>query len=73
MWGKKNNKKLVCALFCVCVNFRVCLFQMLDLFAQDDSIHTSQGSPVFQPPEVANGVDRFSGFKLDVWSSGITL
>jgi serine/threonine-protein kinase 11 len=27
---------------------------------------------VFQPPEVANG-ESFSGSKLDVWSSGVTL
>jgi serine/threonine-protein kinase 11 len=33
----------------------------------------SQGSPAFQPPEVANGWDVFSGFKLDVWASGVTL
>lgn len=27
---------------------------------------------MFQPPEVANG-ESFSGSKLDVWSSGVTL
>ncbi|EDV22295.1 uncharacterized protein TRIADDRAFT_29179 [Trichoplax adhaerens] len=45
----------------------------LDLFALDDKISTSQGSPAFQPPEVANGHDTFSGFKLDTWAVGITL
>lgn len=44
----------------------------LDKFAATDLCHTSQGSPVFQPPEVANG-ESFYGFKLDVWSSGVTL
>uniref|UniRef100_S4RSP0 non-specific serine/threonine protein kinase n=1 Tax=Petromyzon marinus TaxID=7757 RepID=S4RSP0_PETMA len=34
---------------------------------------TSQGSPAFQPPEIANGLETFSGFKVDIWSSGVTL
>uniref|UniRef100_V5HZJ3 non-specific serine/threonine protein kinase n=1 Tax=Ixodes ricinus TaxID=34613 RepID=V5HZJ3_IXORI len=47
--------------------------EALDHFAIDDTCHTSQGSPAFQPPEIANGLDSFSGFKVDVWSSGVTL
>ena len=47
--------------------------QGLDMFAVDDSCRTSQGSPAFQPPEIANGDDTFSGFKVDIWSSGVTL
>ena len=47
--------------------------EQLDPFAADDSCVTSQGSPAFQPPEVANGVDVFSGYKLDVWACGVTL
>lgn len=47
--------------------------EQLDPFAADDSCTTSQGSPAFQPPEVANGVDVFAGFKLDVWATGVTL
>ena len=43
------------------------------MFAVDDSCRTSQGSPAFQPPEIANGDDTFSGFKVDIWSSGVTL
>lgn len=31
------------------------------------------GSPAFQPPEIANGHESFSGFKVDVWSAGVTL
>lgn len=47
--------------------------QSLDLFALDDTCHTGQGSPAFQPPEIANGQVTFSGFKVDIWSSGVTL
>ncbi|XP_041360181.1 serine/threonine-protein kinase STK11-like [Gigantopelta aegis] len=47
--------------------------EKLDMFSQEDTSRTSQGSPAFQPPEIANGDDSFSGFKIDVWSSGITL
>jgi len=52
-------------------DFGVC--EQLDLFAADDTIVTSQGTPAFQPPEVANGWEKFAGFKIDVWSCGITL
>ncbi|KAK2159643.1 hypothetical protein LSH36_149g04063 [Paralvinella palmiformis] len=47
--------------------------EALDPFANDDTCRTSQGSPAFQPPEIANGDDTFSGFKVDIWSSGVTL
>lgn len=47
--------------------------EKLDLFAPSDIITTSQGTPAFQPPEIAQGASEFSGFKLDIWSSGITL
>jgi len=47
--------------------------EQLDMFATDDTCHTSQGSPAFQPPEIANGVDEFSGFKVDIWASGVSL
>jgi serine/threonine-protein kinase 11 len=47
--------------------------ERLDIFAPDDSCKTSQGSPAFQPPEIANGDDVFQGFKVDIWSSGVTL
>nr|XP_002129630.1 serine/threonine-protein kinase stk11 [Ciona intestinalis] len=45
----------------------------LDMFSQCDACFTSQGSPAFQPPEISNGDDSFSGFKVDIWSSGVTL
>ncbi|XP_071953889.1 serine/threonine-protein kinase STK11-like [Antedon mediterranea] len=47
--------------------------EALDQFTKDDTCRTSQGSPAFQPPEIANGNEFFSGFKVDIWSSGITL
>lgn len=48
--------------------------EQLDRWAgMDDTCHTSQGSPAVQSPEVANGADTFHGYKLDVWSSGVTL
>jgi len=47
--------------------------EALATFAANDTCHTSQGSPAFQPPEIANGWDSFPGFKVDVWSSGVTL
>ncbi|ESO02166.1 hypothetical protein HELRODRAFT_94423 [Helobdella robusta] len=47
--------------------------EALDSFAPDDTCTLSQGSPAFQPPEIANGEDKFSGYKVDIWSSGVTL
>lgn len=47
--------------------------EQLDSFACDDTCTTGQGSPAFQPPEIANGHESFSGFKVDIWSSGVTL
>uniref|UniRef100_A0A8C9R022 non-specific serine/threonine protein kinase n=1 Tax=Scleropages formosus TaxID=113540 RepID=A0A8C9R022_SCLFO len=47
--------------------------EALHPFADDDTCYTSQGSPAFQPPEIANGQDKFSGFKVDIWSAGVTL
>ncbi|XP_067086582.1 serine/threonine-protein kinase STK11-like [Osmerus mordax] len=42
-------------------------------FSLQDECRCSQGSPAFQPPEIASGCDAFSGFKVDVWSAGVTL
>lgn len=63
------------------MHFRIifCIFnkyfrtKALPLFAADDTCTTGQGSPAFQPPEIANGHETFSGFKVDIWSSGVTL
>lgn len=47
--------------------------EQLDLFNPSDLCSTSQGSPAFQAPELADGVEKFSGYKIDIWSSGVTL
>ncbi|KAK2194124.1 hypothetical protein NP493_2g09044 [Ridgeia piscesae] len=47
--------------------------EVLDIYMTSDICRTSQGSPAFQPPEIANGDEEFSGFKVDIWSSGVTL
>lgn len=47
--------------------------EALDVFAPNDDCTTGQGSPAFQPPEIANGHDVFSGYKVDIWSTGVTL
>uniref|UniRef100_T1GJ16 Protein kinase domain-containing protein n=1 Tax=Megaselia scalaris TaxID=36166 RepID=T1GJ16_MEGSC len=47
--------------------------EALENFAIDDTCSTAQGSPAFQPPEIANGLEVFAGFKVDIWSSGVTL
>ena len=53
--------------------FVVFIYQMIDPYTESDTCKTSQGSPAFQPPEIANGEETFLGFKVDVWSSGVTL
>lgn len=47
--------------------------EALDMFSPEDTCTAGQGSPAFQPPELANGAVHFSGFKVDIWSSGVTL
>jgi serine/threonine protein kinase len=47
--------------------------ELLDRFQESDICHTSQGSPAFQPPEIAIGTETFHGFKVDIWSAGVTL
>lgn len=47
--------------------------EQLDPYDPHDWCSTSQGSPAIQAPELANGVKRFSGYKIDIWSSGVTL
>ncbi|KAL5283004.1 STK11 family protein [Megaselia abdita] len=47
--------------------------EALEMLSVDDTCSTAQGSPAFQPPEIANGQEIFSGFKVDIWSSGVTL
>jgi len=41
----------------------------------EDSSYSSktQGTPAFQPPEIASGAERFSGVGGDVWAAGVSL
>ncbi len=80
---KKSWTSLVYVCVCACVSvvpgnvltriFVQTLTQMIDPYRDDDTCRTSQGSPAFQPPEIANGEDTFQGFKVDIWSTGVTL
>lgn len=45
----------------------------LDQFSRSDLCYSCQGSPAFQPPEIASGKDTWSGFKADIWAAGVTL
>ena len=46
----------------------------LDNFSRNDLCQTCQGSPAFQPPEIARAHDdSWSGFKADIWAAGVTL
>ena len=47
--------------------------QELSRFDKDETISTSQATPMSQSPEIAAGDDTFSGYKVDIWSCGITL
>ncbi|CAG9115863.1 unnamed protein product [Plutella xylostella] len=47
--------------------------EALDMFSAEDTCYVGQGSPAFQPPEIANGAETFSGYKSDIWSAGVTL
>ena len=47
--------------------------QELGQFERSDQCSTCQGSPAFQPPEIALGHDSWSGFKADIWAAGVTL
>lgn len=57
------------------INYLICNlnFKALSPFDPEGICASSQGSPAFQPPEIANGADEYSGFKIDIWSSGVTL
>ncbi|MFH4980566.1 hypothetical protein AB6A40_007275 [Gnathostoma spinigerum] len=48
--------------------------ELLDRFAPEDWCTVAQGTPKFQPPEIVSGtVERYHGYKVDIWSSGVTL
>ncbi|XP_065320128.1 serine/threonine-protein kinase STK11-like isoform X1 [Gordionus sp. m RMFG-2023] len=68
---KPGNLLLTCNETLKITDFGVA--EQISTFSLDDTCYTSQGSPAFQPPEVANGQDSFKGFKIDVWCCGVTL
>jgi serine/threonine-protein kinase 11 len=45
----------------------------LDQFSATDDVEQSQGTAHFQCPQIASGESVLSGFKADIWSSGVTL
>eukprot|EP00761_Pharyngomonas_kirbyi_P014097 gb/GECH01014127.1/.p1 GENE.gb/GECH01014127.1/~~gb/GECH01014127.1/.p1 ORF type:complete len:517 (+),score=118.59 gb/GECH01014127.1/:1-1551(+) len=47
--------------------------QQLNKFDNSDILSQGLGSPAFQSPQIAAGIKEFSGFKLDVWATGVTL
>lgn len=46
---------------------------ILSLWSRTDLCSNSEGSPLFQAPEVVSGQTHYNGFKVDVWSAGVTL
>lgn len=56
---------------------KICDFgvaEELRTYEEGDLCTKSRGSPAFLPPEVASGSHKeFSGFKVDVWATGISL
>ena len=51
-------------------DFGVC--EQLETFAEDDMFTTTQDTPAFQPLEVANGREMFSGFKIEAKIDNMT-
>lgn len=47
--------------------------QILSMWSKVDTCENYEGSPLFQAPEVVAGKTEYAGFKVDVWSSGVTL
>ena len=45
----------------------------IDTYAKDDTCFIANGTPRFQPPEVASGLAEFKGSAVDVWAAGVTL
>lgn len=46
---------------------------ILSIWNTSNDCSNYEGSPLFQAPEVVCGQASYSGFKVDVWSSGVTL
>lgn len=46
---------------------------VLNSWSKPDSCSNYEGSPLFQAPEVISGQSHYDGFKVDIWSAGVTL
>ncbi|OAF71370.1 hypothetical protein A3Q56_00862 [Intoshia linei] len=46
---------------------------IINNMSQNDMISSSEGTPAFQPPEIAQGRVNYNGFKIDIWTLGVTL
>lgn len=46
---------------------------ILDIGQKNDICSNYEGSPLFQAPEVVSGQKSYGGFKVDIWSAGVTL
>eukprot|EP00906_Rhabdomonas_costata_P023452 RCo033743 len=58
--------------FCIkLADFGSC--EVLSLYLKSRRCYRTQGTPAFQCPEIAKGVEYFDGPKSDVWSCGVTL
>jgi serine/threonine protein kinase len=49
------------------------ILQELARYEKSDFCSNFQGSPAFQPPEIAAGKEQNSGTKIDIWAAGVTL
>jgi len=47
--------------------------EVLDQYKAEDTCSRTLGSPAFQSPEIATGLESFSGIKVDIWAAGVTL
>lgn len=47
--------------------------EQLAIFAKDGECYIHDGTPIFQPPEIARGDEVFDGYKVDIYAAGVTL
>lgn len=47
--------------------------EFLNEYNVDDQVSRTSGSPAFQAPEIATGVQGYSGMKVDVWALGVSV
>eukprot|EP01088_Endostelium_zonatum_P016704 TRINITY_DN4621_c0_g1_i1.p1 TRINITY_DN4621_c0_g1~~TRINITY_DN4621_c0_g1_i1.p1 ORF type:complete len:351 (-),score=37.54 TRINITY_DN4621_c0_g1_i1:267-1319(-) len=47
--------------------------ELLSSFEDSSFVSKTQGTPAYQPPEIASGSERSSGSQGDLWAAGVTL